>query len=553
MKSIQMNMHKLFILIFTGIVFIGQPIKAQSDGFEVVKNLELIDLIFRNLDMYYVDQPAPGKLMKTGIDAMLEELDPYTNFIPESNIEDYRLMTTGQYGGIGALIRKSGDYVIIAEPYENNPAFKAGVKAGDIILSVEGKSMKDKATDEVSAALKGAKGSTVSIEVDRPGVGKKSFKITRDEIKIPDVPYSGIVAEGIGYIKLTSFTQTAFTEVKTAYDDLKKKGMQKLIFDLRGNGGGLLIESVKIVNMFVPKGQEVVSTKGRIQEENRVYTALEKPVDLDIPVVVLVDEGSASASEIVSGALQDLDRGVIIGQTTFGKGLVQRTMDLKYGSKIKLTIAKYYTPSGRCIQKLDYSNREEGERAKEIEDSLLATFKTKNGRVVKDGRGVEPDIKLDERNFSRLTATLMGENILFDYATQYTLKNPTIADVTAFGLTEKDFQGFKEFALKKEFSYTTASEEMLKRLLEVSKREGYMNEESAEYKAMMELVHPSTERDLDKFKNEIMELLENEIVSRYYFQNGRIINSFKFDESMTEAIKVLSDEARYQQILKGTK
>jgi carboxyl-terminal processing protease len=553
MKSIQMNMHKLFILIFTGIVFIGQPIKAQSDGFEVVKNLELIDLIFRNLDMYYVDQPAPGKLMKTGIDAMLEELDPYTNFIPESNIEDYRLMTTGQYGGIGALIRKSGDYVIIAEPYENNPAFKAGVKAGDIILSIEGKSMKDKATDEVSTALKGAKGSTVSIEVDRPGVGKKSFKITRDEIKIPDVPYSGIVAEGIGYIKLTSFTQTAFTEVKTAYDDLKKKGMQKLIFDLRGNGGGLLIESVKIVNMFVPKGQEVVSTKGRIQEENRVYTALEKPVDLDIPVVVLVDEGSASASEIVSGALQDLDRGVIIGQTTFGKGLVQRTMDLKYGSKIKLTIAKYYTPSGRCIQKLDYSNREEGERAKEIEDSLLATFKTKNGRVVKDGRGIEPDIKLDERNFSRLSATLMGENILFDYATQYTLKNPTIADVTAFGLTEKDFQGFKEFALKKEFSYTTASEEMLKRLLEVSKREGYMNEESAEYKAMLELVHPSTERDLDKFKNEIMELLENEIVSRYYFQNGRIINSFKFDESMTEAIKVLSDETRYQQILKGTK
>jgi carboxyl-terminal processing protease len=309
LKQIKYNLLTL-VLIFT---FVGQINRsaAQSDGFEVVKNLELIDLIYRNLDMYYVDKPVPGKIMKAGIDAMLQELDPYTVFIAESNIEDYRLMTTGQYGGIGALIRSVGDYVVVTEPYENNPAFKAGVKAGDVILAIDGVSMEGKASDEVSAALKGPKGSTITVDVERPGSGKKSVKITRDEIKIPDVPYSGIVKDGIGYIKLTSFTQSAYAEVKKAYDELKSQGMEKLIFDLRGNGGGLLIESVKIVNMFVPKGQEVVSTKGRIQEENRVYTALDKPTDLDIPIAVLVDGGSASASEIVSGALQDLDRAEI--------------------------------------------------------------------------------------------------------------------------------------------------------------------------------------------------------------------------------------------------
>jgi len=549
LKQIKYNLLTL-VLIFT---FVGQINRsaAQSDGFEVVKNLELIDLIYRNLDMYYVDKPVPGKIMKAGIDAMLQELDPYTVFIAESNIEDYRLMTTGQYGGIGALIRSVGDYVVVTEPYENNPAFKAGVKAGDVILAIDGVSMEGKASDEVSAALKGPKGSTITVDVERPGSGKKSVKITRDEIKIPDVPYSGIVKDGIGYIKLTSFTQSAYAEVKKAYDELKSQGMEKLIFDLRGNGGGLLIESVKIVNMFVPKGQEVVSTKGRIQEENRVYTALDKPTDLDIPIAVLVDGGSASASEIVSGALQDLDRAVVVGSTTFGKGLVQRTMDLKYGSKVKLTIAKYYTPSGRCIQKLDYSSRKDGERAKEIDETLLATFTTKNGREVKDGRGVEPDVKVEEAQFARLTAMLMIENVIFDFATDYSIKNPSIAAPDQYSLSDETYQAFKQFALAKDFTYTTASEEMLNRFMEVAEREGYMDTNSAEYQAVYNLVHPSKERDLEMFKEEIIELLENEIVSRYYFQNGRIINSFKRDDVMVEAINVLSDLDKHTSILTG--
>ncbi len=551
MKSIWNNIRVSILICSLAVVMNPLISRAQSDGFEVVKNLELIDLIYRNLDMYYVDKPVPGKLMKAGIDAMLRELDPYTVFIAESNIEDYRLMTTGQYGGIGALIRSSGDHVVITEPYENNPAFKAGVKAGDVILAIDGVSMKDKPSDEVSAALKGPKGSSISVEVERPGVGKKTIKITRDEIKIPDVPYHGIVKDGIGYIKLTSFTQSAYAEVKKAYDELKGQGMEKLIFDLRGNGGGLLIESVKIVNMFVPKGQEVVSTKGRIQEENRVYTALDKPTDLEIPVAVLVDGGSASASEIVSGSLQDLDRAVIVGSTTFGKGLVQRTMDLKYGSKVKLTIAKYYTPSGRCIQKLDYASRKEGERAKEIDETLLATFTTKNGREVMDGRGIEPDVKVEEEEYSRLTAMLVIENVIFDFTTQFVIDNPTIAKPDQFELTDETYNAFKKFALGKDFTYSTASEEMLNRFMEVAEREGYLDTTSAEYKSVYQLVHPSKERDLDMFREEIEELLENEIVSRYYYQNGRIINSFKRDKALVEAVKVLGDTEKYKAILAG--
>jgi len=399
------NVKIIFCFFFLLGLVAPQNTKAQSDGFEVVKNLELLDLIMRDLDKYFVDKPIPGKLMKTAIDAMLKELDPYTVLIDESNIEDYRLMSTGQYGGVGATIRKIGDYVVFAELLDASPAQKAGVLAGDIILSIDAKSMKDKSSSEVSSFLKGPKNSKVEVEVDRPFVGKKSFQISREEIEVPDVPHHTIIENGIGYIKLNSFSQKAYKSVKDAYDDLVKKGMTSLVFDLRGNGGGVLTEAVNIVNMFVPRGQEVVRTVGRIEDQNFVYLTQNAPVDLNIPVVVLVDGGSASASEIVSGALQDLDRAVIIGSNTFGKGLVQRVMDLKYGSKIKLTISRYFTPSGRCVQKLNYSTREDGEAATMVDDDQVAYFKTKNGRKVRDNRGVDPDIEIPAQILSRLTAT----------------------------------------------------------------------------------------------------------------------------------------------------
>ena len=537
--------------IFAFILLFGfQIAKAQSNGFEVLKNLEIMDQVYEHLDLYFVDEPQLGKLSKTSIDAMLKELDPYTVYYHESNIEDYRLMTTGQYGGIGALIRRMGDDTYIAEPYEGNPAEKSGLKAGDKIISIDGKDMHKKSSDEVSTALKGPKGTTIKVEVERLNEGKKTISITRDEIKLPDVPYFGMVDKEIGYVKLNSFTQTAASDVRAAIEKLKNEGMSKLVLDLRDNGGGLLIEAVKIVNFFVPKNTVVVSTKGRVKEENRVYTTLEEPIDTDIPLAVLVDGGSASASEIVAGSLQDLDRAVILGQTSFGKGLVQRTYDMKYGSKIKVTIAKYYTPSGRCVQRLEYYDKESGEKPKEIADSLLKTFQTKNGRKVIDGRGIEPDVKVDLDDLSRLSAMLLTKNLIFNYATEFSSKNNSISKPEEFKLSDAQYEEFKAFALKDEFNYTTASEEALKKMKETAEKEGYFNEVKSEYDAMMAKVTPSKSRDLDKFKEEISQMLENEIVSRYYYQKGRTVNSFRYDNVLLKAKDVLGNSKEYNTILK---
>jgi len=522
---------------------------AQSNGFEVIKNLELIDLIYQNLEMYYVDDPQPGKLSKVGIDAMLKELDPYTVYYHENDMEDYRLMTTGQYGGIGAIIRKIKSFTYVIEPYENSPANKAGLKAGDKILSVDGKNMADKNSDAVSAALKGPKGTIIQVEIERDG-STQVFPVTRDEIKLPDVPYSGIIKDEIGYIKLNSFTQTASVDVEKAFVELKAEGMKELILDLRGNGGGLLIEAVKIVNLFVERGQTVVTTKGRVSEENRTYETMNNPVDLNIPITVLIDENSASASEIVAGSLQDLDRAVIIGETSYGKGLVQRVYDLKYGSKMKLTIAKYYTPSGRCVQRLEYYDKEEGIKPTEIPDSLVKKFKTENGRDVIDGRGIEHDIKIKKNELSRLTGTLYVDNIIFDFATKFTKEHAYIVDPKTFKLTDQDYKIFEKYALDQEFTYSTASQEMLKKMKETAEDEGYFNDANNEYERLLAKVVPSKERDLDKFKNEIVELLENEIVSRYYFQKGRIENSFHHDNFVEKAIEILNNKTEYSKVLK---
>lgn len=539
----------LFVVIISTFSF---QAKAQSNGFEVIKGLELMDMIYQHLDMYYVDEPKVGSLSKVAIDAMLQELDPYTVYYHESNMEDYMLMTTGHYGGIGSIIRKIDDYIVIAEPYEGSPSQKAGIKAGDRILSIDGRSMKNKNNEEVSSSLKGPKGSTIQVKVLRNETEELIIPITRDEIQIPHIPYYGMKDETVGYISLNTFMQqTTAADVKAAILDLKSKGMKELVIDLRGNGGGLLIEAVKIVNLFVKKGTLVVNTKGRVEEENRVYKTMEEPLDLDIPLVVLIDDGSASASEIVAGSLQDLDRAVIIGNQSFGKGLVQRTYDLKYGSKMKLTIAKYYTPSGRCVQRLEYYDKVEGQRPSEISDSLIKVFKTSRGRDVIDGRGIEPDISIDEPKYSRLTAMLSINNVIFDFASDYYFKHATIPAAESFNLSDADYALFKEMAIRDTFDYSTASEEMLKKMRKTAEEEGYFDEAKAQYDDLMLKVTPSKDRDLEKFKVEIKAILENEIVSRYYYQKGRIVHAFQNDDYLKKAIETLKDTKTYNSILRN--
>ena len=538
-------------LFFSVVLLFSLQAKAQSNGFEVIKSLELMDQIYENLDLYFVDDVQPGKLSKVAIDAMLKELDPYTVYYAEANIEDYRLMTTGQYGGIGSLIKKADEYVYISEPYEGNPAQKSGLRAGDKILEIDGKTMFNKPSDQVSDALKGPKGTVVKILVERFNEGNKLIEITRDEIKIPDVPYYGIIKEKVGYISLNSFTQTASEEVKKGIIAMQKEGLEQLILDLRGNGGGLLIEAVKIVNFFVPKDKVVVFTKGRVKEENHVYKTMDEPIALGLPLIVLIDEGSASASEIVAGSLQDLDRAVIIGEQSYGKGLVQRTYDLKYGSKVKITIAKYYTPSGRCVQRLEYYDKESGTKPKEISDSLLRKFKTQNGRDVIDGRGIDPDLAIEKEDLSQFSALLFNKNILFNYATQYHANTKEIAAADKFQLSDDEYAIFKTYVLNAKLNYSTAAQNALKKLKLEAEKEGTFDELKAEYENILVKISPDPAKDLDKYRIEIAEMLENEIVSRYYFQKGRTINSFEHDPAVIKAIQTAMDNNSYNAILKN--
>lgn len=519
-----------------------------TTDFEVYKNLELFELVYKTIDMEYVDETNPGQLMKVGIDAMLKELDPYTVYIPESMIEDFKLMTTGQYGGIGALIQQQGDKVVITDPHEGFPAQKGGLYAGDIFIEINGQNVDGLGSGEVSDILKGKPGSEVKIKVDRAGQTIEKT-LVREEVKLSPVPFYGMVNEDIGYIKFTSFTQTAASDVGKAFASLKGDGMEKLILDLRGNGGGLLIEAVKIVNMFVKKGEVIVWMKGRDNRNDVSYAAPLKPTDLNIPITVLVDGGSASASEIVSGALQDFDRAVIVGQTSYGKGLVQRPLDLKYNAKVKVTIAKYYTPSGRCIQKLDYSHRKEGEEAHEVDESSLKTFKTRNGREVKDGRGIEPDVKIPEKVYSRLTQTLVVENIIFDFATKFRVENDEIAPAGEFKVSDELYYDFVQFVKAREFEYTTASSDLMNKLGTTAEDENYLEDVKAEYEALMEKLKPSKDRDLAKFKGEIIDILEDEIIGRYYYQKGRIKHSLRDDPFILEAVEILNDTQRYKTIL----
>ena len=485
---------------------------------------------------------------------MLASLDPYTNYIPESEIEDYRFMTTGQYGGIGSLIGQRNNEVIITDPYEGFPAQKADLRAGDVIVELDGKPIKGKKNEEVSKLLKGQPKTSVKITIRRDGEPNLIDKnVVREEIKINSVSYSGIIDNDLGYIRLTGFTENAGQEVKNALQALEAKTkLRGLIFDLRGNPGGLLNEAVNIVNIFVNKGVEVVSTKGKAKEWDKTYHALNNPVDTEIPVAVLVNSSSASASEIVSGSLQDLDRGIIIGQRTFGKGLVQTTRPLSYGAQLKVTTAKYYIPSGRCIQALDYSHRNDDGSVGKIPDSLITQFKTKAGRTVYDGGGVMPDFVTDIRQLSPISQSLLLKYLLFDYATMYRNTHPSIAPAKEFHLSDAEYAEFVKWISAKDYDYETKSEKILDDFKTTAEKEKYFSAAAAEFEVLKKKISHDKNADLQKFKDEITELLENEIVSRYYYQSGQIEASFKNDLEIKKATEALKDKDVYSSIMKNS-
>jgi carboxyl-terminal processing protease len=545
-----------FIIAGSAIVLVGFLLmglnKIDNKNFEIAKNLDIYYSLFRELNTFYVDEVDPGKLVKKSIDDMLQSLDPYTNYIPESEIEDFKFMTTGEYGGIGALISKHGDEIIISEPYENFPAQKVGLRAGDVIIEVSGKTTKNLSTEDVSNLLKGSAGQTIQVKVQRYGEKKPlDFNIVREKIAIDPIGYSGMIDSVTGYIYLSSFTKDCADKFKKTFLELKDvKGAKRIILDLRGNPGGLLIESVNLCNIFLPRDQEVVSTKGKVSEWDKVYKTMENPVDTIIPMVVLVNRGSASAAEIVSGTMQDLDRAVIIGSRTFGKGLVQTTRDLSYNAKLKVTTAKYYIPSGRCIQALDYTHRNEDGSVGHVPDSLITQFSTKHGRKVFDGGGVVPDIKIDDKDFSNLSMSLIKQFKVFDFATKFRSENESIPTAKDFKITDKIYNDFIAYVESSKFTYTSETQQLLTELKESAKSEKYLDLAEDQIAQLEKTLAPDLDRDLKKFRDEVSELLKSEIITRYYFQKGSSQSAIQDDESVKKALEILANRDEYSKILK---
>lgn len=532
------------IIILSAICLIAAS-KSDDDYFEISKNLKIMASVYEKLNSNYVDELLPGKIMKTGINAMLKSLDPYTVYISESEIEDFRFATTGEYGGIGATIKIKEQRVLVTELYENSPATISDLRVGDQLISIDGITLENLSIDEIGTLLKGAAESEIVLSIVRENQDI-DIKIVRKDIQIPAVSFSKKIAKNIGIIKLTSFTQTSYSEFKKALTALQKNDVDKLIIDLRSNGGGLLNEAVKIVNLFIDKGQKVVSTKSRIKEMNRTYVTQELPIAKDMSVVVLVDEMSASASEIVAGSLQDLDRGVVVGNTSFGKGLVQQTKPVSFGGQIKLTVAKYYTPSGRCIQKVDYS---EGKKSIAIADSLVKEFKTQNGRTVTDSRGIEPDIMVKSSYYNSLTEKLLFDDYISDF-TNVEIKNiKDSIDPSTYVLSEDAYSRFSQFVLDQDVKYTTESYQLLESLKESAVREDRFNENIKTFIDLDSIFSANISRDLKKYKDEISFFIENEIISRTHYQSGRIEASLKYDSCVTKALEVLNADSLYYHIL----
>jgi len=525
--------------------------KSDQKNFEISKNLDIFYTLVRELNLFYVDDVKPDKLIKKGIDEMLETLDPYTVFIPESEMDDFKFMTTGEYAGIGAMISKRRNQIIVAEPYEGFPAQKSGLRAGDVFIEVDGKDVDKMAVSDVSEILKGPAKKVVKVKVQRPGEKKPiTIDIVREAIQIDPVTYYGMIDSKTGYIRLSSFTDGCSEGVRNALLDLReKRGATSLVLDLRGNPGGLLGEAVKVTNLFVNHGQEIVSTRGKVSQWDKTYRATELPVDSVMPLIVMVNSGSASASEIVAGALQDLDRAVILGNRTFGKGLVQTTRDLSYNTKLKVTTAKYYIPSGRCIQALDYSHRNADGSVGQIADSLTREFKTKNGRRVKDGGGVTPDIRNVQDTLSSLAYKLVQDYMIFDFATDFAFKHKTIAPPDKFVVSDEIYSEFHLFLDEKKFSYESRSEQTLKTLIETAKRERYFDGAQNEFAALEKGLTLNLSADLGKFSEEIRDLLKDEIVSRYYYQKGAIIAALGNDLEIKRVLSLFNAPAEYSAIL----
>lgn len=552
--------HRLVIAGTLTVVIAGFFIQGKGDSslFEVSKNLDIYATLFKELNTYYVDPIEPGKLTKAGIDAMLDDLDPYTNYITESDMEDYEFQTTGRYGGIGATMRRTGDAIYVGDVYESSPAQKAGLHPGDMIISIDGQAIKGKTVDDISPLLKGSPGTQVTLRVkDAMSNAEETRIVTRGEIELSSVPFAGLVGvnKDIAFVRLTQFTPACSKLVRNALDSLKaaKPELKGVVLDLRNNPGGLLDEAVNVCNLFLDRDQLVVSTKGKMQEWDKDFKTSGSAWDLKIPLVVLVNHSSASASEIVAGTMQDLDRGVVLGERSYGKGLVQTTRPLGFNARLKLTTARYYTPSGRCIQALDYAHRNPDGSVGRVPDSLKKMFRTKDGRPVLSGGGVDPDVEIKNAAVSRLAIALYSKNFLFDYATQYVRKHPKIEDASIFTLNASEWAEFTKWLEGKDYSYKTTTEEALDSLQQIAVREKYYDAAKAEFTALRNKVGHDKKQDLQKNQAEVKEMLESEIISRYYFLRGRIAHSLRTDEELTKALSVLEAPAQYSALLQPKK